>query len=297
MTTAIALLIAILELDHYAEFLQQHGHYREAEPIYLRSTGLALAIHGPNSRPYALGLMHLGSLYHSELKLDLAESTTRRAAAILVELDGPDGLDCAYANANLATILAAQGENARAEPVLRRAIYLIENHGQHAPALQVNLGLIYLRQGEFRKAEPLLQAALANSNDDLGRAHALAALAELAVAERRWSEADDQIQQAYQLTIALEGEDYSRLAGILHLRGVVETHSGDSSSAVADLKQALGFLETLAGSDSPSLLPVLSDYATALHKAKRKTEAKLVLQRARQIHRSFPKGTRHENYR
>ena len=218
---------------------------------------------------------------------------TRRAAGIFETLAGPVGLDYAYAIANLAAVLADQGENARAQPVLRRAIFLIEKLDKMSPALlalEANLGLVYLRQGDSRKAETLLTGVLAafESTGDPAQAGTLAALAELSIAEGRWIDADSQIRRAYQLAVARQGETHPSLFGILHLKAIVEAHSGDPRYAVSDMKRAIDLLEALAGPSSPTLAPFLDEYAAFLRQAKQRGAAKATLRRARAIRR----GTR-----
>lgn len=270
-----------------AQFLQERGRYREAEPLYIRSNELA-----QTAADTAWSLLRLGAIYHAELHFDQAEEATRRAVTLFQTLSGDATLEYAYATANLAAVLADQGENARAEPVLRRALYLIRKQAPGNTGLlaqiEENLGLVYLRQGEFRKAEPLLRDVLATfeATDDPAQACTLAALAELAIAERRWVEADAWIRRAYELTVTKQGEMHPWLVGILHLKALVEAQAGDSRQAAADMKQSINLLEALAGPESPSLGAVLVDYAALLRHAGRKREAKAALQRARGIQRS-----------
>ena len=276
-------------LDHalvgLAQFLQERGRYHEAEPLYVRSLNLNQSTYGPASPEAALGLLHLGTLYHAEFRLDQAETLLRQASTLFQ----PDSLDYTYSIANLASVLADQGENARAEPVLRRALYLIQKlvpeNDPVIPALQANLGLVYIRQGEFRKARPLLQASLETYEvrNDPARASAHAALAELAIGEKRWLDASAQIDQAFKLTIQLHSGDHPRLIGILHMRAIVEVNCGDTRSAISDMKRSLELLEALAGPATSTLPPLLDDYAALLGKAKLRNEAKSVRLRARTI--------------
>lgn len=272
-----------------AQFLQQRGRYREAEPLYVRSNNINQSTHGPHSQAAARSLLRLGTVYHAEFRFDEAEFLTRQAADILRTLAGPESLDYACAMANLAAVFGARGENARAEPTLRRALYLIrKNVPENDPilaSLEANLGLIYLRQGEFRRAEPLLRAVLAKfeASGDPAQASTLAALAELSIAEHRWVEADTQIRRAYQLTVSLLGEDHPSLVGILHLKALVEAQSGDARYAAADMKRSIDLMEAFAGPESRTLATLLDDYALFLRHLGRKTEAKAALRRAKSI--------------
>ena len=276
-----------------AQFLKQRGRYREAEPLYIRSSELA-----QSAEETAWSFLRLGALYHVELHFDQAEAATRRAVTLFRTLSGDATLEFAYATANLAAVLADQGEYARAEPVLRRALYLVRKlapgHTSMLAQIQENLGLVYLRQGDFRNAEALLRDVLATFEaiDDPAQACTLAALAELAIAERRWVEANAWIRRAYELTVATRGERHPWLVGILHLKGLVEAQAGNPLQAAADMKQSIDLLESLAGPDSSTLPVVLIDYAVLLRHAGRKREAKTALERARYIERNFSRPLR-----
>ncbi len=274
-------------LIRLAQFLQQCGRYREAEPLYIRSNELA-----QTAEEVAWSFLRLGAIYHAELQFDRAEAATRRAVALFQTLSGDATLEYAYATANLAAVLADLGENARAEPVLRRALYLIRKHAPGDTGLSAhieeNLGLVYLRQREFRKAEFLLREVLATlaATNDPAQACTLAALAELAIAEHRWVEANAWIRQAHELTVATQGERHPWLVGILHLKALVEAQMGDPRQAAADMKQSIDLLGSLAGPDSPTLSVLLVDYAGLLRHAGRKREAKAAFERSRVIGRN-----------
>ena len=281
-----------------AQFLQQRGRYREAEPLFVRSNDLNQEAHGSNSEAAARSLLRLGTVYHAELRFDEAERTTRQAAGILKTVAGPESLDYACAMANLGAVLADKGENARAEPVLRSALYVIRKNvpanDPMVPSLEANLGLIYLRQGEFRKAEPLLRGVLAafEATGNPAQASTLAALAELSIAERRWLEADTRIRQAYRLTVSLQGDNHPLLVGILHLRALVEAQLGDARSAAGDMKRSIDLLEALAGPESRTLATLLDDYGLFLRQLGRKTEAKAALRRAKSIRQEIRNSNR-----
>jgi len=235
---AVAVDEAVLAL---AQFLQERGRYREAEPLYVRSTGINEAVYGRTSIEAAGSWMRLGALYQAEFKLELAEATARKAVPLFEALTGAESLYYAYASANLAAALAGQGQFARAEPLLRRAVFLVRQHvpksDRAVACLEANLGMIYLREGEFRKAEPLLRGVLArvDESNESGKAAAMAALAELSIAEGRWEEADAEIRKANRIL----GES----PGVLRLKAAVETHAGDLRQAAVDLSRSIEFLD------------------------------------------------------
>jgi tetratricopeptide (TPR) repeat protein len=287
---------ALLDL---AGFFNDRGRYREAEPLYLRSCSINEKLYGPSSLETARSLARLGALLHAELRFDEAEVASRKAAEMIQSLSGPDSIDSAYAMANLAVALADQGRYARAEPTLRRSLFLIrrsipEPDAKAVAVIEENLAMVYLRQGEFLNAEPLLEDAVRTFGslkpvDSLAHANACAGLAELLVAERRWTEAAALIEQAYRVALASQNEDHPWLAGILHIKASVEAHSGNLREAALDMKRCIELLETRAGPQSARLADMLDDDAVILRRLGRSPEARADRTRAKAIRRVLQK--------
>jgi tetratricopeptide (TPR) repeat protein len=284
---------ALLDL---AQFLKDRGRYFEAEPLYLRSTGINETLYGPSSVEAAQSLLHLGAVYHAEFRLEEAEAAARKAVDLFTALAGADSPAFAYAAANLAVILADEGQPARAEPTLRRALSIIRQHpGSEAAAtetlIEENLAMVYLRQGEYRKAEPLFKDVLRKFelSDDPARANTLAALAELAIGERRWTDAETHLCRAYKIVVDRQGDDHPWLIGILHLKAAVDAHFGDFRQASTDLTRSIELLKAAAGPDSPRLPILLDDRAILLRHLGRKPEARADLERAKAIRAALRK--------
>ena len=276
---------AILAL---ARFLQDHARYHDAEPLLVRSTEIDEAVHGPSSMEAAAGWVRLAVLYHAEFRPDLEEPAARKAADLVQKLRGSDSLEYAYASANLAVALAGLGQSARAEPLLRRAYFLMQKSlpESHAAirSMEANLGMIYLREGEVRNADPLLRNALEKSDpaDSQARAAALAAVAELSIAEGQWAEAETMIGQAYRLVVARDPAHPS-LIGLLRLRATVESHLGTLRQAAIDLSRSIELVKPLAGSESITFMTILNEYADVLHRLGRNGEAKEARRSAKSI--------------
>lgn len=271
---------ALLEL---AMFLQERGRYREAEPLYLRSRTINETLYGPTSLETAQSLLRLGAIYHAELQNEAAEAATRRAVELFETLTGPSSVAVACASANLAVILADEGQPARAEPTLRRALFLIRQHSPLGPVeavIEENLAMVYLRQGEPAQARPLLEDVLRKGPPD---PTTLAALAELSIAEHRWTEASEYVQKAYRLVDEQLGSNHPWMIGILHLRAAIEMHSGDWRQAAIDMEKSIELLDGTAGSGSSRLAIFLDDQAQILRRLGRRAEAKAAHRRAREI--------------
>lgn len=274
-------------LIQFAQYLHQRGRFREAELLYLRSNDLAQSLDGSFSLAAARSWLRLGAIYHAELRFDQAETSARQAVALFHGLSGDDNIDYAYAIANLAAILADEGENARAEPVFRRAIYLIRRQGPEETELlagiELNLGLVYLRQGELRQAELLFLRLL---SENPAQANVLAALAELAIAGRRWPQADSWIRRAYEISVRSREDQSTSMVGILRLKAMVESHAGNQHEAVADMKRSVDLLEALAGSQSLTLSNLLVEYSWLLRRAGEKQQAYQARKRAKSVRAS-----------
>ncbi|HEY3743198.1 MAG TPA: tetratricopeptide repeat protein [Bryobacteraceae bacterium] len=278
-----ALDAALLKL---AAYLEDHGRYREAEPLYLRSRAINETLYGPSSIEAARSLLRLGAIYHAEFQNEAAEAAARHALELFQTLTGPSSEEVACASANLAVILADEGQPARAEPTLRRALFLLRQHSSdrgYVAIVEENLAMVYLRQGELIQARPLLEDVLRR---DPSHATAWAALAELSIAERHWPEAAEYIEKAYRLVEERFGKDHPWMIGILHLRSAIEAHSDDWRQAALDMKNSIELLESTGGPNSTRLAIFLDDEALILRHLGRHAGAKAARKRAREIRSS-----------
>ena len=123
------------------------------------------------------GLMGLGLLLTTfsvfaqgagiEEDMDLLDAViaARKALEVAEKNVGPDHPDVAMSLNRLGLVYHDQGQNALAEPLLKRALAIYEKaHGPDHPegAMSLNdLGLVYHDQGQDALAEPLLKRALA----------------------------------------------------------------------------------------------------------------------------------------
>ena len=90
-----------------------------------------------------------------------AEAGFRDAARLMeARPEGADPGELPVILNNLAAALTLRGESARAIPVLRRALYLLDPGHSAAPAVATNLARALIDEGEFAEAAPLVERAL-----------------------------------------------------------------------------------------------------------------------------------------
>jgi tetratricopeptide (TPR) repeat protein len=103
-----------------------------------------------------------------------AQHVYERILVLRLQELGPNNISLVGDFKNLAAVLCTQEKFDRAEPFLRRAIYILESAGSQPLTLAdfvSFLANIYLRQGKFGEAEPLLNQALDVRRKELGPDH------------------------------------------------------------------------------------------------------------------------------
>lgn len=131
----------------------EQGDFREAERVARKAV---------NNHPAAAN--SLGVALFLQGKYNEAETYLRQAAAADPAAFADREADAMRASSNLAQLLAARGETARAEPVLRRTLWWFEKHRpQDLSQIALehhNLGSLYVQ--EWRHAEARLHLDHAN---------------------------------------------------------------------------------------------------------------------------------------
>jgi len=108
-------------LMHLAGNFMDQGNFSAAEPHYQRLLAILEISHGRDDVNLMTPLNALGTLYFRDGRLPLARETFERVLALQqASRDGNARFRVAYAQQNLAVVLAASGENARAEALLEQ---------------------------------------------------------------------------------------------------------------------------------------------------------------------------------
>jgi tetratricopeptide (TPR) repeat protein len=228
------------------------GDTEAARAIHERCLAVAEKALGPDGPGLAPILDNLATDEHLLGHLDRAEALYGRALAIREKDAGGEAIDLAATLHNLGALAIDQGRFDRAGDLLRRALEIREKAlGAGHPDVATNLealGRLYALQGRPEEAMPLLTKALALYEHDLGAGHPDVARCCLQLAD---------------------------CCG----------RRGDTEGAVEFGRRAVATYER-AGAGPSELAPALDEYAAALRKAGRASEAGPIEERARGLRES-----------
>ena len=151
------------------------GHCREALALFED-------IDGPEHPDVANLLQGLGSILEQQCRYEEAQECAARAVAIMDAVahlvEGPEaGLILIQSLGLLGTALRQNGLYREAEPALKRAVELAENHPDPdaLPGALNNLGVLYKYSGNFDEAERVYTRALQMVRERYGEQHPMTA--------------------------------------------------------------------------------------------------------------------------
>jgi CHAT domain-containing protein/tetratricopeptide (TPR) repeat protein len=201
---------------------------------------------------------------------------------------GPNHRDVAGALNNLAQIYGSQGRDAEAEPLLKRAIAILDKAGLNsvevAPELN-NLAALYQRQERYAEAEPLFKRALAIRERSLGAAHpdvgqSLNNLATLDEKLGRHADSEPLFKRALAIYEKAAGPEHPAVATLLNNIGQVEKVEGRYAEAEPLIKRSLAIREKVLGRDHPDVARSLNNLADLYERQGRYADAEPLYQRA-----------------
>ncbi len=162
-------------LYHMGWYLEDRGHYAQAEPLLLRALTMREQVLGSEHLDTADILAALAWLYVLQGKYEQARPLYQRALAIREQARGPEHPDTASTLDNLALVCRVQGEYSQAEALHQRALAIREQAlGPEHPDTMfslVNLADVYTAQQKYEQAEALYRRALAIREQALGPEH------------------------------------------------------------------------------------------------------------------------------
>ena len=191
------------------------------------------------------------------------------AALARAEKFGPEDPRLAFALDALGDLRSAQGDPARAEPLFRTALGILEKAaGPDAP--ETTSALAYLAeacaaQGRPAEAAKLLRRAIASAETDPRRyAEAAARLSDLASLERamgRSEQAEAAYRRALEVTEAALGPENRLVADRLTDLALFEHDRGRFDEAEPLYRRAFDIKEKLRGPGDPEVAAALNDLA------------------------------------
>lgn len=214
------------------------------------------------------------------------------AAAATLEKTSPNSRDHAGALNNLAQLYGDLGRDDKAEPLLERALAIMErsvgiDSSAIAPEMN-NLAALYERQGRFAEAEPLFKRALANCERSLGPNHPdvgrqLNNLATLYERQDRHGDSEPLFRRALAIFEKAAGPDSPAVATLLSNLGQVLKVEGRYGEAEPMISRSLAIREKVQGRDHPDVARSLNNLADLDQRQHRYADAEPIFKRALSI--------------
>jgi tetratricopeptide (TPR) repeat protein len=167
--TSAADLRLAKEWNGAADQYMNLGQYEEARKLYLRLLPILESTVGPENPVTATTLGNLCIASSHSVSLD-AMPLCRRALSVREKVYGPDHPEVARSLSDLGLLYAKEGDLARAESLLRRALR-IDSSLPKSPdmaGLLNNLGFLYFKQKKYALAEDMFQRAIDSTEKERG---------------------------------------------------------------------------------------------------------------------------------
>ncbi len=281
-----------VELSKLAKQRQDADDLHGAEASYREALHSAETQYGKDDTRLVPLLSSLAFVLHLEARNAEAEVAAQRAYSLAKE-SGNQKLTALMLNA-LGVMISGAGQKARAEPVLRRSLAMLEEAGGadtlDFARLANNLAVLYLDTQQFRKAEEIMARALPLYERYLGANDPELALASanmftVLIAQRRAAEAEPYLRRALAI-----GEkvfpDSLRMASLQICLAAFEASRTNFQAAASTLKTVISTEERVLGPDNPEVGHALTAYAQVLRHLHQKSQAKSALNRANWILKS-----------
>ena len=229
-----------------------------------------------------------------------AEQVTRRGLTIVGQTCGEKHRQYAVILGMLAGILYRQGEIARAIPVSKRVVSILESpHNPPSNDLALayqNLAMLSLHEEQYAETKEYLNKAMAVwertvSPDNPFRISGMNMALLLALRERKFDDAISYSLRLLSLASVSLGPEHPELAAVLNNAATAFAGAAQHSKAAELLGQAVAIYTGLVEKhhidpQEPQYIQLLGNYAEALNKAHRKTEARRIRAEIRDVVRA-----------
>jgi serine/threonine protein kinase/tetratricopeptide (TPR) repeat protein len=276
------------------------GRYNEAEPLFVKALEIRRRVLGEENPDTLNSMNSLGELYSRQGRYNEAEPLFVKALEIRRRVLGEEHPDTLESIHSLGWMYCNQGRYNEAEPLFVRVLEIQRRVlGEENPDTlnsMSSLGDLYSRQGRYDEAEPLFPRALEGKRRVLGEEHpntllSMTDLGWLYCNRGRYNEAEPLFVKTLEIQRRVLGEEHpDTLNSIKNLAVLVEHlgslgmeqyKAGANEQAVATLKRVDEYRRTVLNSKSHP--PDIAYLAMALHRLGRAEEAKVTLDRLRDL--------------
>lgn len=259
-----------------ADLLREEGRGAEARQLFLET----FHQDDVSSKQRLNALMGLAEI---DRQADDRESSAKKWNEVLeMARSRQDELSEAIASRGLASMWLSAGDLARAEPLLRRSLSMMEANPEASPVDIANalssMGLLYRARNKLMLAETVWSKALALERKAFGDMHPQVAwlmemLADVYSARGERDMARDYATRALKAMERVLGEDALPTAAAFANRATVEQRANELEAAAKDYARALGIVHEHPGNDRLEKT-VLQRYAGLLKTMHRGREAR-----------------------
>lgn len=243
-------IMALEARDMLGSALSMRGDHSAALAQFERAAEVQLQVFGAGHPALVVHHNNRAMILRGVGRDDEALSALKQALALALAAYGPDGIDVAAIQANIAAILMDRnhpGDLEAAEPYFRRSIAARETQlGPDDPELAISLsalGNLYLKRLELDAAEPLFKRAMALRERSVGASPLLLLMPLWDLGYIAGLRGDHVVQaQYYGRVLAIEeqarGPDDPGLASTLYALAEAAIHGGDLELAGRHLTRA-----------------------------------------------------------
>jgi tetratricopeptide (TPR) repeat protein len=241
---------------HLAEIYSTEGRLTEAEPILQQVIEAARQNAAAGLQLLPLALRDQAFIIVARGQYNQAEPLLKEALDLSRKL-GEDRSDTADSLLALALLYRTEGENARAEPLLRKAAGIYEKYNDPCLAhALLELGLIAVTEGKYAVARQNILRSISIYQSFLGPDHVNVAFAQVGLAEaylgeRNYAEAQSVIDHALAKERAVLSDSHGELARAYLTAARISEAQRRGSQAAAHYRQALDIYRRTTTSDNP----------------------------------------------
>ena len=221
-----------------AERYMDQGSYGSARQLYLRSLPVFEKTMGPEHPVTATTLGNLCIASSRSAYLD-AKPLCARALSVREKVFGANHPEVARSLSDLSLLYAKEGNLARAESLIRRALRIDSSlpDAPDMPALVNNLGFLYFKQKKYAQAEHAFERAIASTERDRGPEDPdlivmLGNLATVNLAHRQFRAAEERFRRA--LAIAERSFGPDQITSMRALIGLAQAETALGKSFEAE---------------------------------------------------------------
>jgi tetratricopeptide (TPR) repeat protein len=215
-----------------------------------------------------------------------------RAVEVAKRVRGPEHPETAEALSNLGLVFEKIGDDAKAEPLYKEALRILEKTPEHPrTARSLNkLGSLYRGVHEYAKAEPLFQEALRVRQKVLGPEHpgtaqSLNNLGELYEAMDEYAKAEPPLQEALRVRQKVLGRENPLMAQSLNNLARLYRTMGEYAKAEPLFQEALRVRQKVLGPENPLTAQSLNNLAWLYQPMGEYAKAEPLFQEALRIRR------------